>query len=489
MDRLIHPLRLTYSDAPIRPSRSYVLYWMVAARRTNWSHGLQHAVSQSRALGKPLLVFEPLRVGSQWSSERVHRFVLKGMRDNANRLRAAGVTYFPYVEPEPGHGRGLLEALAANAALVVTDSFPTHFLPTMREAAIRRLDVRVEVVDGNGVIPLAAPGRDFTVAHSFRRWIQKNVGTLWDPPVPDPLTPGLAGAQIPPAIRSRWPACGGGSPTGNERLPECLSGTPRAVQASGGSRAATRAWRQFRDRALPRYGQDRSHPDDAVQSNLSAWLHFGHISVFETLDDLLATWEPSNLPKATGKREGWWGLPPSSEAFLDQILTWRELGYVQAFRDHDSFCSFEGLPSWARTTLRDHRGDPRPYDYSLEQLRDAQTHDPLWNAAQRELVETGRIHNALRMLWGKNVLAWTPSPEHAFQILEELNNTYALDGRDPNSYSGIGWVFGRFDRAWGPERPIYGKVRYMTSASSRRKWRLDAYLERFDPGRAPETSR
>lgn len=475
----IHPHRLSGSAAPVRPARSYVLYWMISARRTRWSHGLQQAVRWSQQLGKPLVVFEPLRAGSKWSSERVHRFVLQGMRDNAERFAEAGVAYYPYVEPEPGHGRGLLEALAADAAVVVTDAFPTHFLPRMVQVAGERLDVRLDVVDGNGVIPMAAPGRDFTVAHSFRRWVQKNVADLWDPPVADPLVAGLGGARIAQATLSRWPPVGGGRPTGGEEVPACLINTPGSVAERGGERAASAGWRRFRDRDLVRYPEDRSHPDDGVQSGLSAWLHFGHLGVFEVLDDLLREWDRESVPKATGKREGWWGVSAPSEAFLDQIVTWRELGYVQAFRDPEAFCTFEGLPAWGRATLHDHRADPRPQLYSLDQLRDAQTHDTLWNAAQRELVTTGRIHNALRMLWGKNVLAWTESPEQAFAVLEELNNRYAIDGRNPNSYSGIGWVFGRFDRAWGPERPIYGKVRYMTSASSRRKWRLKEYVLRF----------
>ncbi|MCO4747378.1 MAG: deoxyribodipyrimidine photolyase [Proteobacteria bacterium] len=475
----VDPRRVSRSGAPVRASGSYVLYWMIAARRTRWSHGLQHAVRWSQELGKPLLVFEPLRAGSRWSSERVHRFVLQGMRDNAARLGDVGVGYYPYVEPVPGHGQGLLEALATEASVVVTDAFPTHFLPRMVDAARARLDVRLEVVDGNGVIPMSAPDRDFTVAHSFRRWIQKNVGELWKPPVADPLVAGLQGAQVRRSTLNRWPAAGGGRPTGLERLPDCLAGTPSAVDQVGGARAASEGWNRFREGGLARYHCDRSHPDDDVQSGLSTWLHFGHIGVFEVLEPLLKDWDPEAVPKATGKREGWWGLPAATEAFLDQIVTWRELGYVQAFRDPEGFCSFEGLPAWARTTLQAHQGDERPYDYTLQQLRDAQTHDALWNAAQRELVRTGRIHNALRMLWGKNVLAWTRSPEQAYAVLEELNNAYALDGRNPNSYSGIGWALGRFDRAWGPERPIYGKVRYMTSASSRKKWRLKGYLERF----------
>jgi deoxyribodipyrimidine photo-lyase len=436
-------------------------------------------VWRARTLRRPLLVLEAIRVGSRWASRRVHRFVLQGMADNARRFDEHGVAYHPYVEEEAGQGTGLLEALATDAAVVVTDLFPAHFHPRMLRAAIDRLDVRVETVDGLGAVPLALPNRDFTVAHSFRRWVQKALPGCWDPPVADPLVRGLGGARVHEDVRRRWPAFEGGKPTGGEALPLVLAHTPHEVLDHGGELRARLVWKRFVTERLDRYHRDRSHPDDDVQSSLSPWLHFGQIGVHELLADLLGDWDPSAPPPATGKRLGWWGRSDPVEAFLDELITWRELGTVQAHRNLRAFTSFSGLPPWALKTLGEHRDDPRSEQYSLDELERAVTSDPLWNAAQRQLVSEGRIHNALRMLWGKKVLGWTAEPEEAFEILVELNNRYALDGRDPNSWSGIGWVFGRFDRAWGPERPVYGKVRYMTSASSRKKWRLDGYLQRF----------
>jgi len=146
---------------------------------------------------------------------------------------------------------------------------------------------------------------------------------------------------------------------------------------------------------------------------------------------------------------------------------------------HGDYDQYESLPDWARETLEEHAGDRRPVLYEFDALDSASTHDELWNAAQRQLVREGRMHNYLRMLWGKKVLEWSPSPREAIQHLIELNNRYAIDGRNPNSYSGIFWVFGRYDRAWGPERPIYGKIRYMTSDNTRRKLKLDRYLRTY----------
>ena len=190
-------------------------------------------------------------------------------------------------------------------------------------------------------------------------------------------------------------------------------------------------------------------------------------------------WSPNKLAKkATGSSTGWWGTSPAAEVFLDQVVTWRELGFNMCHFRYD-YDRYESLPAWAQRTLAEHADDAREAVYTLDEFAAAKTHDPLWNAAQRQLLQQGRIHNYLRMLWGKKILEWSASPRKALEIMLELNNRFALDGRDPNSYSGIFWVLGRYDRAWGPERPIFGKIRYMTSESAARKLRLKKYLQRY----------
>ncbi|MEM7518000.1 MAG: hypothetical protein AAF368_13895 [Planctomycetota bacterium] len=163
-------------------------------------------------------------------------------------------------------------------------------------------------------------------------------------------------------------------------------------------------------------------------------------------------------------------------------MTWRELGF-NACTYVPNYDKFESLPDFALTTLAEHAGDKREYLYTLEQFERGQTHDKLWNAAQMQLVREGIIHNYLRMLWGKKILEWTKSPREALDVMIELNNKFALDGRDPNSYSGIFWVLGRYDRAWGPERPIYGKIRYMTSENTARKVRVKDYVVKYAPAK------
>ncbi len=184
--------------------------------------------------------------------------------------------------------------------------------------------------------------------------------------------------------------------------------------------------------------------------------------------------------RATGSRTGWWRVGESAEAFLDQLITWRELGYNLCWQ-RDDYHQYASLPEWAQTTLTAHSSDYRPQIYSFDQFEQARTHDPLWNAAQVQLTREGRLHNYLRMLWGKKILEWSPTPPDALEVMIELNNKYALDGRDPNSYSGISWVLGRYDRPWGPERPIFGKIRYMSSENTARKVRVKNYIKRYSP--------
>ena len=193
----------------------------------------------------------------------------------------------------------------------------------------------------------------------------------------------------------------------------------------------------------------------------------------------LEDWTPGKIQgKPTGSSQGWWGTSPAAESYLDELITWRELGYNMCWQRPD-YDQYESLPEWAQRTLQEHASDHRSYIYSREQFESALTHDPLWNAAQSQLVREGRIHNYLRMLWGKKILEWTSSPREALGFMIELNNKYALDGRNPNSYSGIFWVLGRYDRAWGPERPVFGKIRYMSSENTARKVRVKEYIQRY----------
>ena len=474
-------------DRPLRAGATHVLYWMIAARRPRHNFALDHALDHARALGLPLIVLEPLRVGYGWASDRLHRFVLDGMAANAAAFAAAGVTYYPYVEPAPGAGRGLLAALAARAAVVITDLQPGFFQPRMVAAAAARLDARLEQVDSAGLLPLSAHGRAFATAAAFRWHWQKILGAHLTMPAAAPLErlpASVRDATIPAAVVRGWPAATAALLAGDglDRLP--IDHQVRPVDYRGGIDAAEATLADFVRARLPRYADERSEPSADAQSNLSPYLHFGHLGAHAVAEAVWRTtsWTPAVIAshRATGSRDGWWGLPRAAEAFMDELFTWRELGYGFCHHRAD-YDRYESLPPWALATLDAHAADPRPHRYAVAELEAAATHDPLWNAAQRELVATGRIHNYLRMVWGKKILEWSPSPRAALAALIELNNKYAVDGRDPNSYSGIFWTLGRFDRPWGPERAIFGTVRYMSSENTARKLRVKPYLARWSP--------
>jgi deoxyribodipyrimidine photo-lyase len=249
---------------------------------------------------------------------------------------------------------------------------------------------------------------------------------------------------------------------------------------TGRTDQALRRLRVFLDEGLPRYAEERNHPDAGATSGLSPHLHFGTLSSHQIFLEVVARegWSPARLSEqADGSRQGWWGMRQGAEAFLDQLVTWREVGFNMASRRRDH-TRYESLPTWARSTLEEHRSDPRPHLYGLTEFQEAGTHDALWNAVQRQLLREGVIHNYLRMLWGKMILLWTRDPREALSTMVELNDRFALDGRDPNSYSGIFWVLGRYDRGW-PERQVFGKVRSMSSDATRRKVRVTRYLEEF----------
>ncbi len=472
------------NDRPVRPAGEFVLYWMIASRRRRANFALQRAVELADELDKPVLVLEALRCGHRWASDRLHTFVLQGMADNAADFAAAGVRHHAYVEPEPGAGRGLLAALAERAAAIVTDDFPCFFLPRMVAAAAAQAPVRLEAVDGNGLLPMRAAPKVFGRAFDLRRFLQQELPLhLGDFPHGDPLAKwDRPPAELPRGVAKRWPAAGedllAADPAALARLP--IDHTVGPGAARGGAKAAGKALRTFLADKLPRYGDERSDPDADCASGLSPWLHFGHLSAHQVFAGLAAQegWTKDRIAKTRSGQRGWFGMSAAAEAFLDELVTWRELGFNYcAFRqDHEDYAS---LPEWAKATLAAHATDPREHVYSLEDLAASRTHDPVWNAAQNELRQSGAMQNYLRMLWGKKVLEWSRSPEQAFATLIELNNRYALDGRNPNSYTGISWVFGRYDRPWAPERDVYGVIRYMSSANTVKKLRMKAYLAKW----------
>lgn len=475
------------NDAPLNPQGAFVLYWMVAHRRARSNYALQRAVEWALECHRPLVVVEALATDYPWASDRLHRFIIDGMADNAAAFEQSPAVYYPYVEPASGEGRGLVETWASQASVVVTDDFPCFFLPTIVNAVGRRLRVKAEAVDANGLLPMRAAPKAFYSAYLFRRYLQGVIGhALETPPSDDPLSAlPPAVATLPAALMGRWPKASsellGGSAAALAALP--IDHSVPVAPHHGGSREAARRLQVFVRERLTTYLHDRNQPSLEGTSTLSPYLHFGHVSSHQIFEQVARHegWAREKLSRTVkGQREGFWGMSPSAEAFLDQLLVWRELGYnMCALRD--DYDRYESLPDWARATLEAHASDPRPHSYTRDTLEAARTHDALWNAAQTQMVREGWFHNYMRMLWGKKILEWSPHPREALDAMIALMNKYSLDGRDPNAYTGFFWTLGRYDRAWAPERPIFGTVRYMSSQNTARKLRVKPYLDAYGP--------
>jgi len=474
------------NEAALRSSGKYVLYWMIANRRLRYNFALDRALEHCRDMGKPLVIFEALRTGYRWASDRIHRFVLEGMAENARYCAEHGVTHLPYLEPQEGAGKGLLKALAQEACVVVTDEFPCFFLPRMVASAAKQVEVLLEEVDSNGLLPLRATQQVMQRAFDFRRFLQKELPKhLGHFPQNEPLKKRKPGerAQLAKKILTKWgmatEALLRGDAEALGRLPIDHGVKPVAVK--GGQMAARAKMREFFETKFALYLEHRNEPEMDVASGFSPYLHFGHISPHEIFAELAKweKWRPGKLAvRGNGSREGWWNMSATAETFLDELITWREVGYNFAAHRTD-YDQYESLPEWAQNTLREHAKDEREAVYRVEEFEAAKTHDALWNAAQRQLVREGRIHNYLRMLWGKKILEWSRTPQEAARVMIQLNNKYALDGRNPNSYSGIFWVLGRYDRPWGPKRLVFGTIRYMSSENTARKVSVKNYLRKY----------
>ena len=463
----------------------YVLYWMQINRRFHYNFALEYAVAWANKLNKPLLILEAFSCDYSWATDRSHTFMMQGMKEHLEYANDQHLNYVSFVEENPGQYDQLLKNLASNASVLVSDEYPVFIMRKRNEQYPNELEIPYITVDSNGLIPLGLTDKDPYSAYFFRKIMQKNfIEAYTNPPKQNPLEEleNKEKVQLPESIFDNLPD----AKEALSNIPEFISGlnidhTVHPIDIHGGRFAATGMLGSFIKNALLEYDDKRNDPDEKKTSQLSPWLHFGKISEFEIVKAVLEHqpkgWDLDKITFNNGSTGGFFNGDPNIDSFLDEVITWREVGFHFAHHRED-YDKLESLPDWVQKTMDKHRDDPREWIYSYDELKNSQTHDEIWNAAQTQLREEGIIHNYLRMLWGKKVIEWTPDYRTALQYLIELNNTYAIDGRDPNSYSGIFWCFGRFDRAW-QERPIFGKLRYMTSESTRKKVKLKQYLQRF----------
>lgn len=449
-------------ESRARTDGELVLYWMQTTQRVQYNFALEFAVEQANQLRVPLLVYHGLRHDYPWASDRIHTFILETVVDLYRDFEARGVQYAFYLErtgddAEARRGAGKpspLVELAERAALVVTDFFPTFIVPRQIKALRAKVETPVVAVDSSTVVPMKWFDREHATAAGFRPRLMAAVPQF------------LRQFELTePAVRHRvelpfQPA----RPT-THSIPALVSScavdhtVPPARALRGGPAAADRRLDYFVEGGLPRYEEDRSDPNEDATSMLSPYLHFGNIAPQKVL---LRTREAG---------------PASQFAkFQDELLTWREISHNFVYHNK-RHRTVEAIPEWAREELRKGESDPRPVLYSDQEMERGQTGDGLWNAAQRAYLVDGWMHNSLRMLWGKAVLQWTPNAGNALRVLEHINNKYALDGRDPNSYGGIHWIFGKFDRPFY-RRPIYGTVRYQSLKAAEKKFDVAKYVRR-----------
>ncbi|QQS31604.1 MAG: deoxyribodipyrimidine photo-lyase [Acidobacteriota bacterium] len=444
------------NDKPINNKGRYVLYWMQMFKRTHANHSLIWAVRKANELNLPLVVYEGLKYYYPWASDRIHTFILEGVEEKRREFERLGIRYLFYLQQDASSQKNTVARLARDAALIVTDDFPCFIIPEHNRRIAERAEIAVHAVDSNGVIPMSKFDKEEYAAYTIRPKINKLLDRYLVPVPEETVEVSSIGIDIDDSFETIV-----SSENIARLVAECeIDHTvpPSNIYHGGTANGRKRLGKFVRD-ILCNYSEARNKPDRDGSSRLSAYLHFGYLSPIE----IALAARDSDAPQE------------SKDAFLEELIVRRELSYNMT-RHNPHYDSLAALPPWAQKTMREHAADERQYLYSLEQLEAGETHDELWNACQREMVRTGEMHNYVRMLWGKNVIAWTPNYETAFETIVHLNNKYCLDGRDPNSYTGILWCFGKHDRPWF-ERPVFGQMRYMTSGSTGKKFDSKKYVE------------
>ncbi len=444
---MIQPERIQFlNDKPLRHN-TYVLYWMQASQRSEWNHALEYAVRQANDLDQPVIVVFGLTDSYPEANERHYAFMLQGLRETQQSLATRGIRM---VIRRDAPDRAAL-SFAADASLLVTDRGYTRVQRRWREHVSQDTPCHMVQVETDAVVPVqVTSGKEEYSAATIRRKISRHLDRFLTPLAEMPARHDSLGLRFDGEELTDVAVT-----LSNLRIDREVS---RQAFYVGGTSEAKSRLDQFVREKLRDYAGKRNDPTLGIQSDMSPYLHFGQISPLY----VALTVARSSAPQ------------DARDAYLEELIVRRELSLNLVYHNphHDSF---DCLPQWARSTLEAHRRDRREHLYALDVLETADTHDPYWNAAMREMVVTGKMHNYMRMYWGKKIVEWSPSAREAFDTALHLNNKYFLDGRDPNSYAGVAWVFGKHDRPWG-ERPIFGKVRYMNANGLRRKFDMDEYV-------------
>ena len=425
---------------------AYVLYWMQASQRTEYNHALEFAILKANELRRPLIVFFGITDHFPEANERHYAFMLEGFREVKQSLGKRGIQMvILHKSPEVGAVQ-----LAKKASLAVVDRGYLKIQKQWRNDAANQMDCPLIQVESEVIVPVeeASPKEEYAAA-TLRPKINKKVSHFLVPlkqtnPAMNSLSRDFDSFNIEDI----------GKAISKLRLDRSVK---KVNSFHGGTKEGQKHLQIFLETKLDRFPELRNDPTLDYLSNISPYLHFGQISPLFIALKALET------------------KSPGIEAFLEELIIRRELSMNFVFYN-EQYDSYESVPDWAKKTLRVHQKDKRQYTYTPEELEMGKTHDPYWNAAQREMVVRGKMHGYMRMYWGKKIIEWSKTPEEAFRVALYLNNKYELDGRDPNGFTGVAWCFGKHDRPWG-ERPIFGNVRYMNDKGLKKKFDADEYVK------------
>jgi deoxyribodipyrimidine photo-lyase len=443
------------NDREFREGARYVLYWSQMNRRVDANHALAFAADLANQRGLPLLFYEGLTCTYPFANDRFHTFLLEGVSETSRRLARLGIGYVFHLRKRRADANDALYRLAADASALVTDDYPAFVSLQHNRSVPSKIGIPYYAVDSSCVVPMAHFEKQEYAAYTIRPKIHKVLARY--------LTP-----VAPVRMKKKWDApvsplhCEVTDVSKLVAACEIDHSVAPAAEFGGGRKQAERRLKYFLENNLKRYAKTSNQPSERSTSGLSPYLHFGQIS---SLEVALAVKEYAAEQKLI------------AEEFLEELIVRRELAFNFA-RFGPQPDTLSALPDWARTTLRKHAKDKRDPIYTRDRFERAETHDALWNATQRELLRDGKIHGYYRMYWGKKIIEWSASHQDALDTMIYLHDKYALDGRDPNTYTNILWCFGLHDRPWA-ERPIFGMVRYMSLEGMKRKTDVEAYVSRF----------
>ena len=451
------------NDSPARQNGKYVVYWPQANRRVASNHALQWAIQLANAEGVPVLAYGGLTCDYPHANDRLHTFILEGIPELAADLDKLGIGFLYYLRRKPKDRNDLLYRVAEHAVCIVTDDYPSFNTIDFNERVPQRIGIPYYAVDSSCIVPMNVHEKRAWAAYTIRPKITRELPKWLVPVEMPPVAVKWKDSLLPEDVLKHRTVVTPGNVA--ELVASCAidHSIPVSRSLRGGTGEARARLRRFLESRLARYARESNQPAKHATSELSPYLHFGHIS---SLEIALAVKEYAAKHKLI------------ADEFLEELIVRRELAFNFS-RYVPRAETLDVLPEWCLKTIAKHASDPRPVTFTFEQLVRAETYDELWNATQREMLIEGRIHGYYRMYWGKKIMEWSPTMQEALTAMLRIHDIYSLDGRDPNTATNVLWCFGLHDRPW-TERPIFGQLRYMSYDGMKRKTDVAAYIREFD---------